>query len=152
MPDKCIAIVAKEIKDRYVVFYSFLRKVSSMALKTKFTAVSIALFITNAAVAGDADFTLTNRTGYDIESVYVAPSRSKDWGNDRLGKSVLVDGKSRFISFDKFGKACIYDMSISWVGYTADDDVVWERLNLCEIHKITLRYNAKSKQTSITTE
>jgi len=152
LPDKCIAIVAKEIKDRYVVFYSFLRKVSSMAIKTTFTAVSIALFITNAAVAGDADFTLTNRTGYDIESVYVAPSRSKDWGNDRLGKSVLVDGKSRFISFDKSGNACIYDMSISWVGYTADDDVVWERLNLCEINKITLRYNAKSKQTSITTE
>jgi len=123
-----------------------------MTLKTIFTAVSIALFITNAAVAGDADFTLTNRTGYDIESVYVAPSRQKDWGNDHLGKSVLADGRSRFISFSKSGNTCIYDMSISWVGYSSDDDVVWERLNLCEIHKITLRYNAKSKQTSITTD
>jgi hypothetical protein len=123
-----------------------------MTLKTIFIAVSIALCINNAALAGDADFTLTNRTGYDIEAVYVAPSRQKDWGNDHLGKSVLADGKSRFISFNKSGNTCIYDMSISWVGYSSDDDVVWERLNLCEIHKITLRYNAKSKQTSITTE
>jgi hypothetical protein len=30
------------------------------------------------AVAGDADFTLTNKTGYDLESVYVAPSKSKE--------------------------------------------------------------------------
>jgi len=123
-----------------------------MFLKTTLTAVSIALFITNAALAGDADFTLTNRTGYDIQSVYVAPSKQKDWGSDHLRKSVLTDGKSRFIAFNKSGNTCIYDMSISWVGYSADDDVVWEKLNLCEIHKITLRYNAKSKQTTITTE
>ena len=118
----------------------------------KFSAVSVALFLASAAVAGDADFTLTNRTGYDIESVYVAPSKQKDWGKDHLGKRVLGDGQSRFISFSKSGKNCIYDMSISWVGYGANEDVLWERLNLCEINKITLRYNSKSKETSITTE
>ena len=123
-----------------------------MTLKTTFAAVSLALLLACVAQAGDADFTLTNRTGYDIESVYVAPSKQKDWGYNHLGKSVLDDGKSRFISFNKSGKNCIYDMSISWVGYSADDDVVWERLNLCEIHKITLRYNSKSKVTSITTD
>jgi hypothetical protein len=123
-----------------------------MTPKITFTAVSIALFMTNAALAGDADFTLTNRTGYDIESVYVAPSKQKDWGNDHLGKSILTDGKSRFISFSKSGNNCIYDMSVSWVGYSANDDVVWERLNLCAINTITLRYDAKSNQTSITTD
>ena len=123
-----------------------------MTLKNTFTAVSIALFMTNAAVAGDADFTLTNRTGYDIESVYVAPSKQKNWGNDHLGKSILTDGKSRFISFNKSGNTCVYDMSISWVGYSANDDVIWERLNLCEINRITLLYNAKTNQTLITTD
>jgi hypothetical protein len=130
----------------------FLRKVSSMTLKTIFTAVSTALFLANAAVAGDADFTLTNRTGYDIESVYVVPSKQRDWGNDQLGKNVLADGRSRFISFKKSNNICIYDMSISWVGYSADEDVIWEKLNLCEINRITLRYNSKTNKTSITTD
>jgi len=123
-----------------------------MILKNTLTATSLALLLANAAVAGDADFTLTNRTGYDIESVYVVPSKQKDWGNDHLGKSILDDGKSRFISFNKSGNTCIYDMSISWVGYSSDEDIFWERLNLCEIHKITLHYNSKSKVTSITTD
>ena len=145
-------MVAEDIKNKCIFVLKFPRKVPTMTLKTTFTAVSIALFLANAAVAGDADFTLTNRTGYDIESVYVAPSKQKDWGNDHLGKSVLADGRSRFIAFDKSKNTCIYDMSISWVGYSADEDVVWEKLNLCEIHQITLRYNPRTKQTSITTD
>lgn len=123
-----------------------------MTLKTTWTAVSISLFVATVASAGDADFTLTNRTGYDIESVYVAPSKQKDWGHDHLRKNILADGKSRFIAFNKSGKNCIYDMSISWVGYSSSDDVVWERLNLCDINKITLRYNSKTNKTSMTAE
>ena len=143
---------ADDIKNKYILAFKFSEKVSNMTLKNTFTAVSIAMFLANAAVAGDADFTLTNRTGYDIESVYVAPSKQKDWGNDHLGKNVLADGRSRFISFDKSKNTCIYDLSISWVGYSADEDVVWEKLNLCEIHQITLRYNSRTKETLITTD
>ena len=73
------------------------------------------------AVAGDADFTLTNKTGYDIESVYVVPSKQKNWGKDQLGKRVLNDGKSRDLSFDKNKSECIYDMKIHWVGYGEDE-------------------------------
>jgi hypothetical protein len=123
-----------------------------MVFKTSLKVLSLIALVSNFAVAGDADFTLTNRTGYDIDSVYVAPSKSKDWGKDHLGKRILSDGKSRLISFDKSGKSCIYDMSIHWVGYSANEDVLWERLNLCDIHKITLRYNSKTNVTSITTD
>ncbi len=123
-----------------------------MFLKNTFIAVSMSLFLANAATAGDADFTLTNRTGYDIESVYIVPSKQKDWGNDHLGGNTLANGKSRFIAFNKSGKHCIYDMSISWVGYSSNDDVIWDRLNLCEINKITLRYNSKTNKTSMTTD
>jgi hypothetical protein len=115
------------------------------------TASFIALLV-NSAVAGDADFTLTNRTGYDIDSVYVVPSKQRDWGNDRLGKSILANGNSRFMAFSKSGGTCIYDLSVGWVGYSEDDDSVWERINLCEIHRITLRYNAKTKTTTMTAE
>ncbi len=103
-------------------------------------------------LAGYADFTLTNRTGYDIDSVYVVPSKQRDWGIDRLGKNILADGRSRFIAFNKSGNTCIYDLSVGWVGYSASEDVVWERINLCQINTITLRYNEKTKVTTITAE
>jgi uncharacterized membrane-anchored protein len=104
------------------------------------------------AVAGDADFTLTNKTGYDIESVYVVPSKQKNWGKDQLGKRTLNDGKSRDLSFDKNNSSCIYDMKIHWVGYGEDEDRIWEKIDLCEINKITLRYNEKTNVTSMTAE
>ncbi len=100
------------------------------------------------AVAGDADFTLTNKTGYDLESVYVAPSKSKDWGNDHLGKSVLANSSSREIVFNKSAAICNYDMLIKWVGFGEADDRVWGNLDLCSINKITLIYNKNTDLTS----
>ena len=123
-----------------------------MIFKAALSAVALIALLSNSASAGDADFTLTNRTGYDIDSVYVVPSKQRDWGIDRLGKSILADGRSRFLAFNKSGNACIYDLSVGWVGYSEDEDSVWERINLCEINTITLRYNAKTKVTTITAE
>ena len=123
-----------------------------MIFKSALSAVALIALLSNSASAGDADFTLTNRTGYDIDSVYVVPSKQRDWGIDRLGKSILADGRSRFLAFNKSGNTCIYDLSVGWVGYSEDEDSVWERINLCEINTITLRYNAKTKVTTITAE
>ena len=123
-----------------------------MIFKAALSAVALIALLSNSASAGDADFTLTNRTGYDIDSVYVVPSKQRDWGIDRLGKSILADGRSRFLAFNKSGNTCIYDLSVGWVGYSASEDVVWERINLCEINKITLRYNEKTKVTTMTAE
>jgi hypothetical protein len=121
-----------------------------MNYKTFFKSLVVAasLAIGHVAFAGDADFRLTNRTGYDIESVYITPSQSKSWGPDRLGRSMLANGRSREMVFNKQGSVCIYDMKIHWDGYGEDDDRVWEQLDLCSINKITLRYN---KATDVTT-
>ena len=123
-----------------------------MIFKAALSAVALIALLFNSALAGDADFTLTNRTGYDIDSVYVVPSKQRDWGIVRLGKSILADGRSRFLAFNKSGNTCIYDLSVGWVGCSEDEDSVWERINLCEIHTITLRYNAKTKVTTMTAE
>ena len=37
------------------------------------------------ASAGNADFTLVNKTGYAIREVYLSPAHKTKWGNDRLG-------------------------------------------------------------------
>lgn len=104
---------------------------------------------TGAAFAGEADFTLLNRTGYTLREIYVSPSHKNSWGDDRLGKSYLDNGRSRLFRFsDK--SSCRQDLKVVF-----DDDeseVVWEEFDLCEINKITLKYNRKSGTVSADTE
>ena len=101
------------------------------------------------ALAGDADFTLLNRTGYSLREVYVSPSHKEAWGKDRMGEYVLENGKSRLFKFsDK--SSCKQDLKVVF-----DDDgssVVWEEFDLCSIDKITLKYNRKTKEVSADTE
>jgi hypothetical protein len=101
------------------------------------------------AFAGDADFTLSNRTGFPIREVYIAPSKSSNWGNDRLGDGMLANGRQKLFKFsDK--SSCKQDLQVVF-----DDDgseVVWENFDLCEINKVTLKYNRSTKQVSADTE
>jgi hypothetical protein len=101
------------------------------------------------AFAGDADFTLSNRTGFPIREVYIAPSKSSNWGNDRLGDGVLANGRQKLFKFsDK--ASCKQDVQVVF-----DDDgseVVWENFDLCEINKVTLKYSRATKKVSADTE
>jgi hypothetical protein len=100
-------------------------------------------------MAGDADFLLVNRTGYDIREIYVSPAKQKRWGQDRLGRSVLGNRQQRQFKFGNFAD-CIQDMRIVF-----DDDgseVVWEKLDLCELEKIILRYNRNTGEVFLETE
>ena len=108
-----------------------------------------AALVSCQALAGDADFTLLNRTGYSLREVYVSPSHKEAWGKDRMGEYVLENGKSRLFKFaDK--SSCKQDLKVVF-----DDDgssVVWEDFDLCSIDKITLKYNRKTQEVSADTE
>ncbi len=43
---------------------------------------------------GDLSLEIVNNSGVDVWFVYVSPSSSADWGDDRLGADVLNDGES----------------------------------------------------------
>ncbi|MDE2429846.1 MAG: hypothetical protein KGM99_14055 [Burkholderiales bacterium] len=108
------------------------------------TLLGSAIFA-HTAIAGDADFTLVNRTGYPIRSVYIAPAKSKTWGNDRLGDGILENKQSRLIKFSDKAR-CTQSLNV-----TFDDDgseVEWDDFNLCELTKITLKYNRKTGEVS----
>ena len=68
---------------------------------------------------------------------------------NRMGDKVLENGRSRLFLFsDK--SACTQDLKVVF-----DDDgseVIWEDIDLCEISKITLKYNRKSGVVSADTE
>ena len=101
------------------------------------------------AFAGDADFTLTNRTGLTISEIYVSPTRRNQWGRDRLGDGVLENAKSRHFKLGETA-ACKQDIKVTFEN--ADGEAVWENVDLCEIEKITLRYNRQTKQVSASAE
>jgi hypothetical protein len=105
-------------------------------------AVAALLLAAGSAFAGDADFTLVNRTGIALREVYISPANRDSWGNDRMGDGILDNGKSRLFKFsDK--SACKQDLKVVF-----DDDtgeVVWKNFDLCEIDKITLKFNKSSR-------
>ncbi len=96
------------------------------------------------------NFTLVNRTGYDIQEVYVSPGKAKSWEEDVLGDDELEDGDEQLIRFNRAEKTCIWDLKVV---YSEDDsEAVWHDIDLCKITKITIRYNRKADKTSATFE
>ena len=107
------------------------------------------IMASGAAVAGDADFTLVNRTGYTLREVYLSASNKESWGNDRMGQGYLDNGRSRLFKFSS-KSACKQDLKVVF-----DDDeseVIWEDFDLCEINKITLKYNRSARTVSADVE
>lgn len=113
-------------------------------------AICAAFTLPQLAIAGSQDFTLVNKTGYEIGEVYVSPAKSADWEDDVLGQDVLPDGDRVDISFSRDTDACYWDMKVV---YTIDStSAEWERFNLCEVSKIKIYYNTKTDTTTATYE
>lgn len=107
------------------------------------------VLVAGPALAGDANFTLINKTGYDIREVYLSPSAKEDWGKDRMGTIMLEKNAKRVFKFSNKA-ACEQDLKVVF-----DDDgseVVWENFNLCELNTISLKYNRKTNEVSADSE
>ncbi len=89
------------------------------------------------ALAGDQDFTLANQTGVNIQELYLSPTATDDWEEDVLGVDVLADGDSVEVKFSPDEEAEFWDLKV------VDDEgasIIWKKLNLLEISKVTLHY------------
>lgn len=117
----------------------------------KYVAAGAAALLLAAgpALAADQDFTLKNKTGYTIASVYVSAAKTTDWEDDVMGKDVLEDGESVDISFPKRASACKYDLKVI---YDDKDEAEWGNLDLCTISTVELHYNRKTGETSAVTD
>ena len=97
--------------------------------------VGLALLLATAAVAGEQDFILHNKTGVSIDKLYIAPHSSNDWQEDILGQDTLANGESLKIRFGRSEKAAHWDIRIE---DKEGHSVEWESLNLLEISSVTL--------------
>ena len=93
--------------------------------------------------AGDQDFTLDNKTGVIINSLYVTPSATSNWGEDILGAETLSNNHSTNIDFSPGSKAKLWDLRIEDI---EGNSITWNKLNLLEISKVTLFYNQNTRQ------
>lgn len=117
----------------------------TIALPTLFAAV----VSFTSAYAGQQDFALQNRTGYQIDEVYVSRSANQNWGNDVMGNNALEDGRTVNISFNAPDNACKWDMHVK---YNDGDEATWNNLNLCNINKVTLFWDKGRQTTRAVTE
>ena len=105
---------------------------------------------TEAAAQAQQNFTLVNRTGYQIDEVYVSRPTAKTWGNDILGDGVLPNGGSLPVRFSPNTQTCSWDIKVK---FSDGSEVEWdEPFNLCQLSRITLRYNRSTGVTSADSE
>jgi hypothetical protein len=104
-------------------------------------------FVMSAKAQLDLDFTLVNKTGYDIKEVYVGPTTSEDWG-DNILKAVLKDGEGLELKFHEKATAEKWDIKVV---YTDGETAWWKGYKLTEITKINLFWG-KDKGSTATTE
>jgi hypothetical protein len=95
------------------------------------------LCLSSVSFAADQDFTLKNKTGYDIKEVYVSRPSAKSWGNDILGDGILADGTSKMVHFKPTTEACKWELQVV---FSDDEKVEWSAFDLCSVHTITLHY------------
>lgn len=113
--------------------------------------LTLALLATTSwpALAGDQDFRLVNKTGYQIDEVYVSRVSTKNWGKDVMGTDALSDDATVKITFDAPANACRWDMRVK---YEDGDTAEWSNLNLCNIETITLYWDRKANVTRAVTK
>lgn len=117
-------------------------------MKTNCLAACFAVAFVVPAFAQEAkqDFSLSNRTGYELKEVYVSPSTAADWQNDVLGSGTLADGATVDIKFNRATRTCKWDIKVV---YTVDSSsAIWQNIDLCVVEKITIRYNKNTDTTS----
>jgi hypothetical protein len=117
------------------------RKIFSLSVF--FMALSVAS--PSVSIASDADFVLKNRTGYQIDEVYVSKHSSKNWGPDVMGTGALGDGENVKIVFPHGSEACHFDIKVKYHddGSTAE----WGDVNLCDFDSISLYWDANKQVT-----
>jgi hypothetical protein len=109
-------------------------------IKLPLAALCLFGMLATSAFANDADFKMINKTGYQIDSVYVSRASSDNWGSDIMGRSTLDNGDTVNITFPHGGTACKFDIKVK---YNDGDTAEWTGVDLCQYETISLFWDGK---------
>ena len=118
-------------------------------MRSTFLAVSLlSTVFAMPALAGEQDFKLVNKTGYQIDEVYVSRSSARSWGEDLMGRGALGVDENVAITFNAPDNVCRWDLKVK---YNDGDEAEWSNLNLCNINTVTLFWDRKNQTTRAVT-
>jgi hypothetical protein len=83
-------------------------------------------------------FTITNRTGYLIDQIYLSPSGDSSWESDLLGEYVLPDAELQTITLYREHPGETWDLKVV---FDDDEEDVWSELTIGGANNITLSYD-----------
>jgi hypothetical protein len=91
------------------------------------------------------DFKLVNKTGYELNALYVSPSKSDDWQDNIIDGKVVGDDQVVNVHFSPRVHTCHWDLKVTY----SDDNsnAVWGDIDLCTVEKITIFYDRKNDVT-----
>ncbi len=89
---------------------------------------------TAAQATSNPSFNLVNQSRRVIQEFYASPSSQSNWGNDRLGESVLNPGQRAAIRLP--AGECLYDVRIVFATGDAQER---KRVNTCTINDYVVR-------------
>jgi hypothetical protein len=126
-----------------------MRRTIVAAFAAALLAALPALLPSLATAQGRQDFALVNRTGYQIDEVYIGPTSSTNWGRDILGSNVLGNNQVFNVRFGAATSECLWDIKVV---YNDGDTSEFRRVNLCQVSKVTMFWNRSAGTTRFTVE
>lgn len=114
--------------------------------RTACVAVGSASLLLSLAVEALGDdsrrFRVVNATGLPISQLVLSPHGMSQWGPNLLGVPTLPTGDAREIVVPPSFVDCNQDIKVAFQGNDAQP--VWEYLNICNLQRIKLIYDAMS--------
>lgn len=98
-------------------------------------ALFLGMLLAGHAVAGVQDFTIVNKTGMDIDMLYISPSSLENWGKDVLSVDTLPVGGECDILVTRNESAEVWDLMVVAKN---GNSLKWPDLRLGDFSKITL--------------
>jgi hypothetical protein len=110
-----------------------------LPMKTISFALLLFLHLTGFAVASEYNFTLINKTGFEIIDLYFSPASRSDWGEEVLTVDTIPNKEKMQIHVSRKEKADAWDILVN------DEQGVafkWLGVKLSEISTLVLTIKA----------
>jgi hypothetical protein len=88
-----------------------------------------------AVAGGDPSFRFVNRTGMQVNELYVSLSSDNSWGPDRLGQNVMPPNTNLWVALPS-GRVCTVDIKVV---YADGRSVERRRVETCSIQELNWR-------------
>lgn len=90
---------------------------------------------------GEREVTVANRTAHAITEIYVSPSSTDAWGDDRLGDAVLEPGRTLRLRLGRL-RDCAFDLLVIYQDTSREERPAQ---NLCRTRQVAFDGKARSQ-------